>query len=63
MSVRTRSGEQIPSLTAQVARVSNPGGTTAMWVRVRLDGLWCDKDFADWADGLLATSEAEGGEQ
>ncbi|MFE4369786.1 hypothetical protein ACFRMN_16455 [Streptomyces sp. NPDC056835] len=27
-------------------RASNPGGTTAMRVRDRLDGLWCDEDFA-----------------
>ncbi|MFI6357238.1 hypothetical protein ACIBJF_32360 [Streptomyces sp. NPDC050743] len=47
MSLRLRSGEQVPSLTAQIARASNPGGTTAMWVIDRLDGLWCDEDFAD----------------
>jgi hypothetical protein len=48
LSFRPRSGEQVPPLTAQVARASNPGGTTAIWVRDRLDGLWCDEDFADW---------------
>lgn len=32
----------------QVGRAINPGGTTAMWVRDRLDGLWCHEDFADW---------------
>ncbi|MCX5336411.1 MULTISPECIES: transposase [unclassified Streptomyces] len=32
----------------QVARASNPGATTATWVRDRLDGLWCDEDFATW---------------
>ncbi len=48
LSLRPRSGEQVPSLTAQIARASNPGGTTAMWVRDRLDGLWCDEDFAGW---------------
>ncbi|MET9915416.1 transposase [Streptomyces sp. NPDC006476] len=48
MSLRPRSGEHVPPLTAQVARASNPGGTTAMWVRDRLDGLWHDEDFADW---------------
>ncbi|WP_329327304.1 IS1182 family transposase [Streptomyces mirabilis] len=48
MSVRPRPGEQVPSLTAQVARASNPGGTTAIWVRDRLDGLWNHEDFADW---------------
>jgi transposase len=29
-----------------MARASNPAGTTAMWVRDRLDGLWSDEDFA-----------------
>ncbi|MFJ8023622.1 transposase [Streptomyces sp. NPDC096311] len=48
MSLRPRSGEQVPSLTAQIARASNPDGTTAMWVRDRLDGLWRDEDFAGW---------------
>ncbi|MFI1471005.1 transposase [Streptomyces wuyuanensis] len=31
-----------------MARASNPGGTTAMWVGDRLHGLWGDEDFADW---------------
>jgi hypothetical protein len=35
-------------LTAQVAWASNPDGTTAMWVRDRLDGLWSDEDFVGW---------------
>ncbi len=48
LSLRPRSGEQVPPLTAQVARASNPGGTTAIWVRDRLAGLWRDEDFADW---------------
>ncbi|MEU9059225.1 transposase [Streptomyces sp. NPDC048430] len=48
LSLRARSGEQVPPLTAQVARASNPKDTTAIWVRDRLDGLWCDEDFADW---------------
>jgi hypothetical protein len=39
LSFRPRSDEQLPSLTVQIARASNPGGTTAMWVRDRLDGL------------------------
>ncbi|MFJ4429230.1 transposase [Streptomyces bobili] len=61
LSLRPRSGEQVPSLTAQVARASNPGGTTAMWVRDRLDGLWCDEDFADWypRDGRPGLSPAQ----
>lgn len=48
MSLRPRSGEHVPPLTAQIARASNPAGTTAIWVRDRLGGLWCDEDFADW---------------
>ncbi|MFE9925497.1 transposase [Streptomyces sp. NPDC005774] len=48
LSLRPRSGEQVPPLTAQIARASNPDGTTAIWVRDRLDGLWRDEDFADW---------------
>ncbi|MES4886214.1 transposase [Streptomyces sp. NPDC000349] len=61
LSLRPRSGEQVPSLTAQVARSSNPGGTTAIWVRDRLDGLWCDEDFADWypRDGRPGLSPAQ----
>jgi hypothetical protein len=48
-------------LTAQIARASNPGGTTAMWVRDRLDGLWRDKDFAGWypRDGRPGLSPAQ----
>jgi transposase len=61
LSVRPRSGEQVPSLTAQVARASNPEGTTAMWVRDRLDGLWNDEDFVDWypRDGRPSLSPAQ----
>ncbi|MEU6419145.1 IS1182 family transposase [Streptomyces spiralis] len=61
MSLRPRSGEQVPFLTAQIARASNPGGTTAMWVRDRLDGLWRDEDFADWypRDGRPGLSPAQ----
>lgn len=61
LSVRSRSGEQVPALTAQVARASNPNGTTAMWVRDRLDGLWHDDDFADWypRDGRPGLSPAQ----
>src|SRR6201994_631937 len=40
MSIRPRLGVEVPELTAQVARASNPSGTTAMWVRDRLDGPW-----------------------
>lgn len=61
MSLRPRSGEQVPSLTAQIARASNPDGTTAMWVRDRLDGLWHDEDFAGWypRDGRPGLSPAQ----
>jgi hypothetical protein len=48
MSIRPRSGVQVPPLTAQVAQASNPGGTTAISVRDRLDGLWRDEDFVAW---------------
>ena len=48
MSVRPRVGVEVPEMTARVARASNPAGTTAMWVRDRLDGLWDDEDFAGW---------------
>ena len=40
MPVRPRLGVEVRELTARVARASNPAGTTAMWVRDRLDGLW-----------------------
>ncbi|MFF4746439.1 transposase [Streptomyces sp. NPDC001268] len=32
-----------------------------MWVRDRLDGLWCDKDFAGWypRDGRPGISPAQ----
>jgi transposase len=61
LSLRPRSGEQVPPLTAQVARASNPGGTTAIWVRDRLDGLWSDEDFTDWypRDGRPGLSPAQ----
>ncbi|MCX5505716.1 transposase (plasmid) [Streptomyces sp. NBC_00053] len=61
MSLRPRSGEQVPPLTAQIARASNPDGTTAIWVRDRLDGLWRDEDFADWypRDGRPGASPAQ----
>jgi hypothetical protein len=41
-------GAEVPELTARVARASKPAGTTAMWVRDRLGGLWDDEDFAGW---------------
>ena len=61
MSIRPRLGVEVPELTARVARASNPGGTTAMWVRDRLDGLWDDEDFAGWypRDGRPGISPAQ----
>ncbi|MGW3108447.1 IS1182 family transposase [Streptomyces sp. NPDC001100] len=43
-----------------MARASNPRGTTAMWIRDRLDELFTDDDFADWypADGQRGLSPA-----
>jgi len=59
--VRPRVGVEVPELTARVARASNPAGTTAMWVRDRLDGLWADEDFAGWypRDGRPGISPAQ----
>ena len=51
MSIRPRLGVEVPELTARVARASNPAGTTAMWVRDRLDGLRADEDFAGGIPG------------
>lgn len=61
MSVRPRPVAEVPELTARTARASNPDGTTAMWVRDRLDGLWWDEDFADWypRDGRPGLSPAQ----
>ena len=60
MSIRPRVGVEVPELTARVARASNPSGTTAMWVRDRLGGLWEDEDFAGWypRDGRPGISPA-----
>jgi len=61
MSIRPRLGVEVPELTARVARASNPAGTTAMWVRDRLDGLWAEEDFAGWypRDGRPGISPAQ----
>jgi transposase len=61
MSIRPRLGAEVPELTARMARASNPAGTTAMWVRDRLDGLWDDVDFAGWypRDGRPGISPAQ----
>lgn len=55
------SGRVIPPLTVRMARASSPRGTTAMWVRDRLEGLFTDADFADWypADGRPGLSPAQ----
>ncbi|WP_326659317.1 hypothetical protein [Streptomyces canus] len=52
MSLQPQSGSEIPPLTARVARTSNPHGTTAMWIRDRLDGLWNDVNAAPTAPTL-----------
>src|ERR1700733_1260565 len=61
MSIRPRLGVEVPELTARMARASNPAGTTAMWVRDRLEGLWSDEDFAGWypRDGRPGLSPAQ----
>src|SRR5260370_16255173 len=61
MSIRPRLGAEVRALTARVARASNAAGTTAMWVRDRLDGLWDDEDFAGWypRDGRPGISPAQ----
>jgi hypothetical protein len=45
MSLQPRPGAEIPALTVRVARASSPHGTTAMWIRDRLDGPFGDEDF------------------
>ena len=59
--MRPRIGAEVPELTTRAARASNPGGTTAMWVRDRLDGLWRDEDFLAWypRDGRPGLSPAQ----
>jgi transposase len=61
MSVRPCLGVEVPELAARMARASNPVGTTAMWARDRLDGLWYDEDFAGWypRDGRPGISPAQ----
>lgn len=61
MSFQPHSGAEFPPLTARVARVANPKGTTAMWIRDRLDGLWRDEDFTAWypRDGCSGLSPAQ----
>ena len=61
MCIRPRAGEHVPELTARIAHASNPKGTTAMWIRDRLHGLWDDEDFAPWypRDGRPGLSPAQ----
>jgi transposase len=61
MSLGFRPATTVPPLTAQVARASNPRGTTAMWIRDRLEGMWNDEDFAVWypRDGRPGLSPAQ----
>ncbi|MDX2681638.1 IS1182 family transposase [Streptomyces soliscabiei] len=61
MSLQPHPGAEIPPLTMRVARASNPRGTTAMWIRDRLDGLWNDEDFTTWypRDGRPGLSPAQ----
>ncbi|MFF4276816.1 hypothetical protein [Streptomyces sp. NPDC001536] len=61
MSLQSRPGAEIPPLTVRVARASNPHGTTSMWIRDRLDGLWNDEDFTAWypRDGRPGLSPAQ----
>ena len=58
---RPRPGTELPAPAARIARAGNPGGTTAMWVRDRLGGLWQDEDFAGWysRDGRPGLSPAQ----
>ncbi|KOG43882.1 IS1182 family transposase [Streptomyces decoyicus] len=61
MSLQPRPGAEIPALTVRVARAGNPHGTTAMWIRDRLDGLFSDEDFTAWypRDGRPGLSPAQ----
>jgi transposase len=61
LSLQPHSGAEIPPLTVRVARASNPHGTTAIWIRDRLDGLWSDEDFTAWypRDGRPGLSPAQ----
>ncbi|MFG2389844.1 transposase [Streptomyces lavendulae] len=61
MSLQPHPGAEIPPLTVRVARASNPHGTSAMWIRDRLDGLGTDEDFTGWypRDGRPGLSPAQ----
>ena len=53
-------GGRVPVATAWAAWSSNPTGTSAMWIRDRLDGLFTDEDFGGWfpSDGRRGLSPA-----
>ncbi|WP_280428668.1 IS1182 family transposase [Nocardia brasiliensis] len=61
MSLGPEPAKTVPPLTVRVARASNPRGTTAMWIRDRLESLWSNEDFADWypRDGRPGLSPAQ----
>ncbi|WP_203217858.1 transposase [Nocardia terpenica] len=61
MSLGPGPAKTVPPLTVRVARASNPRGTTAMWIRDRLENLWSNEDFADWypRDGRPGLSPAQ----
>jgi len=60
MSAGCGSGARIPVATARAAWAANPKGTSAMWVRDRLNGLFVDTDFVEWfpTDGRQGVSAA-----
>ena len=47
MSFGPEPAKAVPPLTVRVARASSPRGTTAMWIRDRLESPWDNEDFAD----------------
>ncbi|WP_406274914.1 transposase [Nocardia sp. NBC_00881] len=61
MSLGSGLAKTVPPLTVRVARASNPRGTTAMWIRDRLENLWSNDYFADWypRDGRPGLSPAQ----
>jgi transposase len=61
MSLGPGLAKTVPPLTARVARASNPRGSTAMWIRDRLESLWSNEEFAGWypRDGRPGLSPAQ----
>ncbi|MFB7757444.1 transposase [Streptomyces sp. NPDC056121] len=61
MSLQSRPGAEISALTVRVARAGTPRGTTAMWIRDGLDGLFSEEDFTAWypRDGRPGLSSAQ----